>query len=399
MTKITAIHHGFSALKRVPAFVGTTLLAAAPIAATAQSLPESGGYTLIEAGSPLATEVHLFHNWILMPVMVAISLFVLALLIIVIARFNEKSNPNASRFSHNTFLEIVWTFIPIVILLFIALFSFDLLFKEGVIPDGKQETIQVAGSQSEFTFANDFNPRRKVTKKKHLDVFLSQAGNTRKLSYSKDYKVTGFGDETLTIKLNQPASSGEQVIIHAGQSRVGAASIMDMLLNNTAGEIAMAPSVTLKATGLQWAWQYNYPEFGDFEFLAKLLPEDETTKELYLFETDNHVVLPVGETIRLITTASDVIHAWAMPSFAVKVDAVPGRNNETWFKANKTGMYYGQCSEICGKDHSFMPIAVKIVTRPEFEAWVDQQRALAGLDPMFNLDLFKVAAAPAATQN
>ena len=174
---------------------------------------------------------------------------------------------------------------------------------------------------------------------------------------------------------------------------------MDMLLNNTAGEIAMAPSVTLKATGLQWAWQYNYPEFGDFEFLAKLLPEDETTKELYLFETDNHVVLPVGETIRLITTASDVIHAWAMPSFAVKVDAVPGRNNETWFKANKTGMYYGQCSEICGKDHSFMPIAVKIVTRPEFEAWVDQQRALAGLDPMFNLDLFKVAAAPAATQN
>ena len=398
MTKITAIHHGFSALKRVPALAGSALLAAAPIAATAQSLPKSGGYTLIEAGSPLATEVHLFHNWILMPVMVAISLFVLALLLIVIVRFNEKSNPNASRFSHNTFLEVVWTFIPIVILLFIALFSFDLLFKEGVIPDGKQETIQVVGSQSEFTFANDFNPRRKVTKKKHLDVFLSQAGNSRKLRYKKDYKVTGFGDETLTIKLNQPANSGEQVIIHAGQSRVGAASIMDMMLNDTAGEIAMAPSVTLKATGLQWAWQYNYPEFGDFEFLAKLLPEDETTKELYLFETDNHVVLPVGETIRLITTASDVIHAWAMPSFAVKVDAVPGRNNETWFKANKTGMYYGQCSEICGKDHSFMPIAVKVVTRPEFEAWIDQQRALAGLDPMFNLDLFKVAAAPAASK-
>jgi len=363
----------------------------------ASALPEKGGYTLLEASSPIATEVHLFHNWILMPIMVVISVFVLALLLFVVTKFSAKANPVPNRFSHNTLLEVVWTIIPILILLFISLFSFELLFKEDVIPDGKQVIAQAANGQSEFVFANDFNPRRMVTKKHHLDVVIANAESQRKLKYKKDYTVTGFGKETLQVKLNQPASSGERVIIRGGRTRVGADSILDMLVNASAGEIALVPTVTLKATGRQWLWQYNYPEFGDFEFNALMTAKEETTPELYLFETDNHVVLPVGETIRLITTAADVIHAWAMPAFAVKIDAVPGRNNETWFKADRTGMYYGQCSEICGKDHSFMPIAVKIVTRPEFEAWVDQQRALAGMAPMFAPNLIRVADATPTT--
>ena len=107
-----------------------------------------------------------------------------------------------------------------------------------------------------------------------------------------------------------------------------------------------------------------------------MLPKDQTTEALYTLAVDNKVVVPVGETIRVTTTARDVIHSWAMPNFAIKIDAVPGRINETWFKADAPGVYYGQCSEICGIKHSFMPIAVRSVPRPQFEAWVDEQRAL-----------------------
>jgi len=354
---------------------------------------------MIKARSPIAEEVHFFHNWILMPIMVIISVFVLALLAIVVFKFNSKANPVPSKFSHNTLLEVVWTGVPILILLFISLFSFELLYKEDRIPDGKQIIAQGDGSQTDYAFVNDFNPRRIIKKKKHLDVFISSGGENRKLVYKKDYNVTGFGDDALTISLNEAAQRDEQVIIQGGRTRVGPGKFLD-LFGTDRSEIAMAPTVTLKAIGRQWGWTYEYPGLGDFELVANLLPREETTEENYLFATTNDVVLPVGETIRLITTATDVIHAWSMPSFAVKIDAVPGRNNENWFKANATGMYYGQCSEICGKDHSFMPISVKVVTRPEFESWVDSQRALAGLDPLYtNPSSVKLAdAAPTAGQ-
>ncbi len=352
-------------------------------AVSASALPEKGGYTLQKAGTPLAEEIHIFHNWLIMPVMTGISLFVLALLTYTIIRYREKANPVPATFSHNTTIEIIWTFVPIVILLIIALPSFDLLYKEGKMPDGKQVIAQSNGSQTSFEFANDFNARRTVTKKGHLDVFVSSKKFENRLTYKKDYTVDGFGDEILTISLNEPVRAGEQVIIQGGRTRIGSGKFLD-LFGEDRSEIALSPTVTLKAQGNQWNWKYTYPEFGDFEFTSFMLPKEETTEELYLYDTDNHVVLPVGESIRLITTASDVIHSWAMPAFAVKVDAVPGRNNETWFKVNEPGMYYGQCSEICGKDHSFMPISVKVVTRPEFETWVDGQRALAGLDPMFD---------------
>src|SRR5690606_37062361 len=124
--------------------------------------------------------------------------------------------------------------------------------------------------------------------------------------------------------------------------------------------------------------------------------EDQTTPDKYRFEVDNRVILPVGETIRVTTTAKDVIHSWALPNFAVKIDAVPGRINETWIRAEREGVYYGQCSEICGVRHSYMPIAVEFVSRPAFEAWIDGQRAVAGLDPMYQTDSVKLAQADVA---
>ena len=125
--------------------------------------------------------------------------------------------------------------------------------------------------------------------------------------------------------------------------------------------------ITIKATGKQWYWSYAYPDNGKFEF-DSLMAQD---KKPRLLAVDNEMVVPVNKVIRVQTTGADVIHSWAIPSFGVKIDAIPGRLNETWFKATKVGMYYGQCSELCGKDHAFMPIAVRVVSDQEFTAWVE----------------------------
>jgi cytochrome c oxidase subunit 2 len=125
--------------------------------------------------------------------------------------------------------------------------------------------------------------------------------------------------------------------------------------------------VTVKATGKQWYWTYSYPDNGKFEF-DSLMAEN---KQPRLLAVDNEMVVPVNKVIRVQTTGADVIHSFAVPSFGIKIDAIPGRLNETWFKATKTGMYYGQCSELCGKDHAFMPIAVRVVTDQEFATWVE----------------------------
>ncbi|WP_375306001.1 cytochrome c oxidase subunit II [Bradyrhizobium sp. A11] len=125
--------------------------------------------------------------------------------------------------------------------------------------------------------------------------------------------------------------------------------------------------LTIKATGKQWYWSYAYPDNGKFEF-DSLMAQD---KQPRLLGVDNEMVVPVNKVIRVQTTGADVIHAFAVPAFGVKIDAIPGRLNETWFKAPKTGMYYGQCSELCGKDHAFMPIAVRVVSDQEFASWVE----------------------------
>jgi cytochrome c oxidase subunit 2 len=125
--------------------------------------------------------------------------------------------------------------------------------------------------------------------------------------------------------------------------------------------------LTIKATGKQWYWSYAYPDNGKFEF-DSLLAQD---KQPRLLGVDNEMVVPVNKVIRVQTTGADVIHSFAVPAFGIKIDAIPGRLNETWFKATKTGMFYGQCSELCGKDHAFMPIAVRVVNDQEFATWVE----------------------------
>lgn len=343
--------------------------------------PVDGGISLLPAKSAIAQEVHIFHNWILMPVMTGISLFVLALLLWVIVRYNAKANPTPSKFSHNTLVEVLWTGIPIIILLFISLFSFDLLYKEDVIPDGKQVVVAGDGQQTTFGFANDFSERRVVRRASHMEVVLVGNGNEQKLSYRDDYSLSGLGDPEIQVTLNNAPATGQNIVIRGGRTRIGPQKILG-LFGEDKSEIALAPTMTLKVTGYQWNWSYSYPDFDDFEIFSKMLTEEQTTPDLYRFAVDNPIYVPVGESIRVITTAADVIHSWAMPNFAIKIDAVPGRLNETWFNALEEGTYYGQCSEICGIKHSFMPIEVRVVSKEAFVAWVDEQRALNGLPPL-----------------
>lgn len=385
-----------SSIKK-PISLAAAVIAVLFASASAQLTP--GGIDMQPANSALAEEVHFFHNGILMPIITVISLFVLALLLWVMLRYNTKANPVPRKFSHNTMVEVVWTVIPIIILLVIALPSFELLYKEDVIPDGKQVVARGDGTTTDFVFANDFPERRMVARRGHLQVLASNAQGTRELAFRDDYRVEGFGEPEVIVSLNEPLPAGDRLIIRGGRStqNVSGCPAAKRYFDGCPKEVVMAPTVTIKATGRQWGWNYSYPDFGDFEFLSDLMPEDQTTPDKYLLEVNNRVVVPVGETIRVTVTATDVIHAWAMPAFAIKIDAVPGRINETWFQASREGVYYGQCSEICGVKHAFMPIAVEVVSRPAFEAWVDSQRALAGLEPMFETEEdVKLAQAKAA---
>jgi cytochrome c oxidase subunit 2 len=135
--------------------------------------------------------------------------------------------------------------------------------------------------------------------------------------------------------------------------------------------------LTIKATGKQWYWTYSYPDNGKFEF-DSLMAQD---KKPRLLGVDNEMVVPVNKVVRIQTTGADVIHAFAVPAFGIKIDSIPGRLNETWFKATKTGMFYGQCSELCGKDHAFMPIAVRVVSDQEFAAWVETAKKKFATNP------------------
>jgi cytochrome c oxidase subunit 2 len=352
----------------------TSLLAVMGMAAQSGNLPEDGGLGMLPAGSSIAEEVHFFHNGVLLPIITVICLIVLSLLLWVIVRYNSKANPVPHKFSHNTLVEVIWTGVPILILLAIALPSFDLLYNEDIVPDGRQFVFEADGSSSAYSVENDFPRGRMAASARHVHVFRASADGVRGLVSGDDYDIEGLGSPSLTVRLKETPAAGDRVLIRVGRSLVGAPGKK---------EIALAPSITLKVIGYQWGWTYFYPDFGDFEFSANMTPRERTTPELYRFETDNHVVLPVGETIRVVTTGRDVIHSWTLPNYAIKIDAVPGRINETWFKAEREGVYYGQCSEICGVRHSAMPIAVDVVSRAKFEAWVDEKRAEAGLQPMF----------------
>ena len=217
--------------------------------------------------TPVMENILNFH-WLLLPIITVITLLVLGMLLYCMIRFSARRNPVPSKLSHHTLIEVLWTVIPIMLLIVIAVPSFRLLY---------------------------------------------------------------FGDRTADAEM------------------------------------------TLKAIGNQWYWSYEYPDHGNFTFDAVMKEDDERAAgELRLLTTDNMVVVPTETNVRLLVTASDVLHAWAMPAFGIKLDAVPGRLNETWFRVNAPGVYYGQCSEICGIRHGFMPIMVKAVAKDEFEAWVKQ---------------------------
>ncbi len=264
----------FKSVKRNVTMIIAALLATISSAVAYAAQPQPWQLSFQEPATDIMREIIWFERytlWFIVP----ITLFVLGLLVYVMVKFNAKRNPVPSRTSHNTMIEVVWTVAPVVILLFIAVPSFQLLERQFT-PPGEAE-------------------------------------------------------------------------------------------------------ITIKATGYQWYWGYEYQLDDDQEvaFDAIMLKEDERSasgKEdvaAYprLLAVDNEVVVPVDTTVRLLVTAGDVLHNWAMPAFGIKTDAVPGRLNETWFHADKEGLYYGQCSELCGKDHAFMPIAVRVVSKEEYSSW------------------------------
>lgn len=363
-------------------------------------IPQNGGIDFIPAASPMAEEIHVFHDYVILPVMVIISLFVLALLVWVVIRYNTKANPNPSKFSHNTLLEVIWTGVPVLILVFIALFSFQLLYMQDKMPDA--QVYEFESGITRAPFPNDFAESRKVKDQSHLEVMLVDLSTGEEtMLTADDYDVEGFGEEKLTINLASAVPAGSRLKVIGGRSRVGDQSIFRMLglpIGRDNTQIIPAPSVTIKATGFQWGWTYNYPDYGNFEFTSLIAPRETVAPELYRLATTNDIVVPAGETVRIVTTARDVIHAWAVPAFGTKIDAIPGRINETWFYTDREGTYYGQCSEICGIDHAFMPISVRVVSRDEFEDWVNEQAELNGFEPFFT-DEQLAAVSSAATLN
>lgn len=254
--------------------------------------PTPGGIGLQAAASPLKHQAHFFHDGVLLPIITGICLLVLGLLIWVIVRYNKRANPTPARWSHNTPVEIVWTVMPVMILMFIAIFSFRLLFAYHDMPRA---------------------------------------------------------------------------------------------------------DVTVKATGYQWYWGYEYPDLEIGEYISNMLPEDEAKARgvPYRLATTEPIVVPVGKVVRVLTTGADVIHSFAVPSFGVIADSIPGRVNETWFKADKVGTYYGNCRELCGVDHAFMPVEVKVVSQAEFDAWVASKGGKAAAPTATTLDQASEAGAAA----
>lgn len=252
--------------------------ALAPIVPTPGIGQPSGGWDLQQAVTPIAVEARHMATTILDPLMIGVCIVVFALLGWVLWRFRAARNPVASRTSHNTVIEVIWTVVPVLILVWIAVPSFRLL-------------------------ANQYEPPK--------------------------------------------------------------------------------ADLTIKATGHQWYWEYEYPDQGGFSFDSIILSDADALKhgDPEKLGVDNRVVVPEGATVRVLTTAADVIHAWAMPSFWVQMDAVPGRINETWFKVARPGVYYGQCFQLCGTKHAFMPIAVEVVSKVRFAQWVAAKQKENNITP------------------
>ena len=233
------------------------------------SKPEPWQLNFQEAASPIMVELNEFHNFLLIISAITVA-FVFFLIIYVAIRFNARANPVPSKFTHNIAIEVIWTVIPIILLIIIAIPSFRIL------------------KMAEHTPPSD---------------------------------------------------------------------------------------MTIKVVGSQWYWSYEYPDHGNISFDSYMIQDaDLKPGQLRLLEVDNRIVVPQGATIKFLITAADVIHSFAVPSLGLKTDAVPGRTNEAWTRIDKKGVYYGQCSELCGVNHGFMPIAIEVVSKEDFAEWVKQAK-------------------------
>jgi len=262
----------------VAALLAVTAIAGAGAAWAGSGQPSPWQLGFQQSATPVMDDIVWFHNDFILVIITAIVAFVLVLLLIVMVRFNARAHPTPSRTTHNTLIEVLWTMIPVIILLCIAIPSFKFLF----------------------------------------------------------------------VQLNTPPAD-----------------------------------LTVKVTGKQWFWSYSYPDNGKFEFDSLMLKDDERQARLAkdpkadvprLLAVDNELVVPVNKVVRVLVTAADVIHSFSVPSFGIKIDAIPGRLNETWFRAEREGVYYGQCSQLCGRDHAFMPIEVRVVSEQAFAAWIEEAK-------------------------
>lgn len=254
----------FSPLAAIAATAAAPLAGASAALADVIGQPAPWQIGMQTPVTPVGHDIYGFNTFLFW-ITTAIAAFVLVLLAIIIVRFNARTHPVPTRTTHNTPLEVIWTIVPVVILLLIAVPSFRLLF----------------------------------------------------------------------VQLDVPK-----------------------------------PDLTIKATGKQWLWSYSYPDNGNFEFDSTVVADkDLKPGQPRLLTVDNEMVVPVNKVVHVLVTGADVIHSFTVPSFGIRIDAVPGRINDTWFKATREGMYYGQCSELCGVDHSFMPIAVRVVSDEDFTKW------------------------------
>ena len=314
-----------------------TAVAAAllPAAVSAQEAatpghPVPGQIGLQPSVTPIMDSIHAFHDGILLWSAILITLLVLALLVYVIVRFNAKRNPVPSSTTHNTLVEIVWTVAPILILVVIAIPSFSVLTDQLTMPDGQRKYL---GSNI-FSFGEQEVPAPAFT--------IKATG----VQWNWEYEYH--------VPTPAAAAAGSDAAPTAAPADAAAAAPAE------GAEVATAEAAPAEATATYSSFMLNE------EQRAATKPNQPR-----LLAVDNEIVVPVNATIRMqITSAPDgVIHAFAVPSFGIKIDAVPGKLNETWFNARKEGIYYGQCSELCGKDHAFMPIAVRVVSQAQWDLW------------------------------
>jgi cytochrome c oxidase subunit 2 len=269
-------------MKKILFILLTTIYATSSLA----DQPKQWQLGFQDAASQSMRDIVSFHNNLLLPVIIAISVFVLFLMIYTCIRFRASKNPVPSKTTHNVAVEVLWTLIPCLILIVMAVPSFKILYKQDTIP-----------------------------------------------------KV----------------------------------------------------DLTIKAVGYQWYWGYEYPD-ENIIFESYMIKEEELKEnQPRLLTVDNELVVPVNKVVKVLITANDVLHAWALPSFGVKRDAVPGRINETWFKAEKVGTYYGQCSELCGIQHAFMPITVRVVTDEEYAIWLAEAKMKFAKEPIIENEYKKLA--------